>query len=232
MTFFEEKMDIPILPIPNVVFFPNTTLPIVVAEPTYIRMVKECVHNNSMLGISMAEPTQEFEHHTKYSPHKIGSIGKVIILEEYEDGSLKVLVRGKSRVRLNHVIQNIPYLVYNVTLLPDINNGTSVELGENKLSKLKGILDDWIDAAIPDSLERETFQNSLLGTAHIIDYLSTFLVDDRRVRQILLENTSLPERVQILSSILNEKGEEPENPFMVNAIKDFNLLDHKFKMVH
>ncbi len=228
----EESMNIPILPIPNIVFFPNTSLPIVIAEPTYIRMVKECVKKNQYLGISMAEPTGEFEHHTKYSPHVIGSIGKVIILNEFEDGSLKILVRGHSRIRLNRVIQNIPYLIYNVSLLPDSPMVKDAIIGDGKISRLKEILDQWTESAIPDSLERETFQNSLNGISHIVDYLCTFMISDRQVRQIMLENTSLPERVHILSSIFNEESPELDNPLIISALKDFNLLEQNYKMVH
>lgn len=227
-----ETIRLPILPLPDVVFFPNTVIPMLVSEPSYIRMIKDILAQDGFIGISMAEPSDEFDGSLRYSPQRIGTMGKPILLEELEDGSLKLLVEGKERIELFNVEQNIPYLIYKVRRIPDTKNTVPLSFENSQISRLKDILDMWVEDTIEDSLERESFLKSLRGIHHIVDYLSMFMVGDRHVRQVLLENCNLHERIQILGSLL--KGDYPhcEDNLVASAVKDFEYGEQEHYFVH
>lgn len=227
-----DVFPLAILPLPNIVLFPNTTIPMLIAEPTYVKMVKDCIITDSNLGISMAEPVDDFTGYTRYSPRTIATMGKPILLEENDDGSIKILVKGQSRIELISTEQNIPYLIYKVRIIPDIKDRAPLQFDSPQISRLRSILNSWVEDTITDSLERETFFQSLTSIHHILDYLAMFMVGDRSIRQLLLENTSLHERIQVLSSLLRGEYPDCEDELVVNAIKDFESEEMDQYYVH
>lgn len=225
-----EAFPLPILPLPNIVLFPNTVIPMLIVEPTYIKMVKDCLMTDQSIGISMAEPIEELSGPPRYSPQRIATMGKPILLEENEDGSLKILMKGEKRVELLTTEQNLPYLIYKVRILPDLREKQSLTLNSHQIERLRDILHQWVGDTIEDSLERESFFQTLESVHHIVDYLAMFLIGDRHIRQLLLENRSLHERIQILSSLLRGEYPDCEDHLVVNAIKEFEAgeMDHYF----
>ncbi len=216
----------PVLPMPELVFFPHTSIPMLVVEPAYIKMIKDCLMTDQSIAVALAEPIpSENNMISKYSPLRIATKGKPILLEENEDGSLKIIVRGESRIELLKVEQNIPYLIYQVREIPDRREGNQFHFDAPKIERLKDILFHWLDDTVRDSVEREVFIESLESLHHIIDYLSMFLVQDRSMRQLLLENCSLHERVQILSTLLRGDYPDCEDDLVLTALKEFEYTD-------
>ncbi len=221
-----KRFPLPILPLPEMVFFPNTSIPMLIVEPAYIKMIKDCLMTDQSIGIALAEPVHSDSNtSSKYSPQRVATMGKPILLEENEDGSLKVLIRGESRIELLKVEQNIPYLIYQVRELPDIKDGGQFHFDAPKIERLKDILFQWLDDTVHDSVERDAFIQSLESLHYIVDYLSMFLVQDRSMRQLLLENCSLHERVQILSTLLRGDYPDCEDDLVLSALKDFEYSD-------
>jgi Lon protease-like protein len=227
-----ESFPLAILPLPNIVLFPNTIIPMLIVEPSYIKMVKDCLMTEQSIGLSMAEPIDELAGALRYFPQRIATMGKPILLEENEDGSIKILIRGEQRIELLSVEQNIPYLIYKVRMIPDRRDKSALTFESPHIERLKTILGNWVEDTIDDSLERETFMQTLGSLQHIIDYLAMFMVGDRHIRQLLLENRSLHERIQMLSTLLRGEYPECEDSLVVNAIKDFEYGEQENYFVH
>lgn len=220
-----------VLPIPDLVFFPGTSLPLYIVEPVFIKMIRECVQNNMLVGVSMAEPLVYIYGHRRPAPKNICGIGKPIILEELYDGTLKVLIKGFGRVKLGQVQQNLPYLIYECEEYSDIQDERGF-VSDSKVERLKGLLDQWMLETISDSMERENFQENISSIHQVIDYICMFLIQDHEMRQLLLENTSLTERIQMLDTLL--KGPTPflEDMTAVQAIKNYEILEKTAKVGH
>ncbi len=226
-----KLQKVAVLPIPDLVFFPGTSLPLYVVEPVFIRMIRECVDQNMLVGISMAEPLVYIYGHRRPSPKNICGIGKPIILEELYDGTLKVLIKGFGRVKLEQVQQNLPYLIYECEEYGDLPEPNGF-ISDDKIERLKGLLDAWILETITDSVEREHFQENISSMKQVVDYISMFLIQDHEMRQLLLENTSMNERIQMLDTLL--KGPTPylEDTTAVQAIKSYEILEKTAKVGH
>ena len=226
------SLNLPILPLPNIVFFPHTVLTMIVVEPSYIKMIRDCINCDGSLVISMAEPIGSAEDGQHYTPQAIATMGKPMMLEELEDGSIKVLISGQQRVELLAIEQNLPYLIYKVRLLPDVKETKLMELEGPQIERLRNLLHAWIDDSIDDSLERETFLESLDSLHHLIDYVSMYLVSDRSMKQIVLENMSLHDRIQQLYSLLRGVYPDCEDSLVAMAMKDYESVELRSKLVH
>jgi uncharacterized protein len=228
----DHIFKVAVLPVPEVVFYPNTVLPIYIMEPAYIKMVQEAVINNEMIGISMAlaEPTAPNRkvQRTKYSPKNICSIGVPVIVEPFNEGTLKILIKGVKRVKLLSIHQNLPFLIFEAEDYLDHPKATVMNGGV--VERLRNILDLWLEENICDTTERESFQENLKSLAHIVDYMCMFLIQDVCMRQKLLENNCLIERVRILNLLLKDSNPFEEDLLTIDAFKNFEDLELTAKL--
>lgn len=223
------KLKVPVLPIPNVVFFPHASLPIYIVDPIYVRMVRECVANDQHLAITMVNgQSSAFLPGQQHS--QICSIGKPIILEELEGGGIKALIKGVQRVKLQAPKQHLPYLICDAEAYYDQLEDCAVI--SSSIERLKKILNSWLTENISSSVDRQVFTQSLISVYHVVDYVSMFLIQDPEIRQLLLENTSIYERIQMLNSLLKESRPFSEDPTVVSAIKNFEVLESTAKFGH
>ena len=225
-----ENLRLPVLPIPNIVLYARTSLPIYILEPVYIEMIKNCIKENTPLAVSKACEANRSGIKGRFTPSDICGYGRPIILEENVDGTLKVLIKAVGRVRLLSVEQNLPYLIYEAEAFND--RVESEQLHGPQIQNLKKLLDNWLEINILDSFERETFIKSLTSIYHVIDYICMFLVQDPELRQLLLENNSLFERVQLLNSLFEKPSQFEESSLVVSAIKSYEEIEKTSRVAH
>jgi len=232
-----NTIKLPILPLPNIVFYPNTNLPIYIEEPVYIRMIQQAVQNEAPIGIVMVP-----HHHLSEDPHGAFSgiqyiphncacgVGIPVILEETELGHLKVMIRGIGRAMIGQLHQNLPYPIFTAKPFDDLEENSFYQ--QSQIERLVDILNNWIDETLIDSLERENFKNNIQTIQSAIDYTSMFLINDALMRQKLLESNSLNQRIIILNTLLCGASPTEEDSVILRAFKDFHQLGSEGKVAH
>ena len=218
----------PLLPLPNVVFFPKTALPLYVDTPSYSRMIRDCAIKGLPVVICMADvlelPNAEQGFSMQYlRPAIIGTLGVPYILEEYPGGALKVLVKGLTRIRLLSAVQNLPYPIYDIEILTEPT--CDISHLDGQLTHINNILEAWVGLNVANYEEREAFLNSLATTQHITNYVSMLLIRDAGIRQTLLETNSLLDRIHLLAALLRDGIPLKEDREVVGAIKKFETLE-------
>lgn len=91
-------MNAPIFPLSNVVFFPETFLPLHVFEPRYRRMVDEVLEAERMIAMVLAR--EERPPGAPPAIHRLGSVGRVEVAEPLEGGRWRIVLKGIARVEL------------------------------------------------------------------------------------------------------------------------------------
>ncbi|MEP6769652.1 MAG: LON peptidase substrate-binding domain-containing protein [Acidobacteriota bacterium] len=107
---------IPLFPLPGVVLFPGTLLPLHIFEPRYRDMVARALAGDRIIGMAMLKPG--FEGDEGGSPiHPIGGAGEIIESEELEDGRYNVLLEGRFRYR---VLEEKPGASYRIARVAEL----------------------------------------------------------------------------------------------------------------
>lgn len=217
-----HELHLPILILPNLVFFPHTTLPLHIVDKNTVVMFKKACAEGSPVAISMAEPMLAEAQAKCFAPKDICGYGIPVILEESPEGTLKVLIKGQGRVRLIKPTTVVPYTLYQAQTIED----TSKEFiyCHDRVERLREILYNWLDETIFDAHERESFKQGLRTIHQVVDYVSLFLIQDREIRQILLENTSLFERISMLNLLLQGEAPLSEDTMVAKALKHYDNL--------
>ena len=230
-----SSFELPVIAIPNMVFFPRTTIHIYLNNEKHIAMLEKMCKDNKELIISLAvavgpseiydtsSSNDKFSVKSKmvyYAPMKIGTSGYPKIVRSFENGSIEVAVKGRRRVIVEGIVQNLPHPVFSVKEYPDRTE--SKIFSEGIIERLENIFEKWEESYIDDSIKREEILGEITSVAHLADFISHFIIDDIELKQILLENDSVFERIQILSSLL--KDDHPFKPDLEIArmVKDFD----------
>ena len=95
--------SIPVFPLSNFIFFPNTSAPLNIFEPRYIQMINQSIKSNRMIG--MIQPTGLINS-LKPDVFKVGSLGKISSFNETDDGRYVIVLNGITRFNIVKEINN------------------------------------------------------------------------------------------------------------------------------
>src|SRR6188508_3251705 len=101
--------ELPVLPLRDTVLFPNSFMPLAVAREASVRLIDEATTSGRMIGVftqreaSVEEPVQD-------DLYAIGTATHVHKMFKLPDGSLRLIVQGLARIRLDRITQTRPYL--------------------------------------------------------------------------------------------------------------------------
>ena len=101
--------ELPVLPLRDTVLFPNSFMPLAVAREASVRLIDEATTAGRMIGVftqreaTVEEPSQD-------DLYPIGTATHIHKMFRLPDGSLRLIVQGLARVRLEQLVQNRPYL--------------------------------------------------------------------------------------------------------------------------
>jgi Lon protease-like protein len=112
-------MIIPLFPLPNVVLFPKTPMPLYIFEERYRTMVRETLAGSGELVIALLRGGGESGYANLSAVHHIACVGKIESHEELEDGKYNIVVIGLYRVRILREIQHSPYRMVEVEKLEE-----------------------------------------------------------------------------------------------------------------
>jgi uncharacterized protein len=112
-------MIVPLFPLPNVVLFPKTPMPLYIFEERYRTMVRDALAGDKELVIALSRTGSEFSHASGTTVHEIGCLGKIESYEELKDGKYNIVVVGVYRVRIIREVQHSPYQLVEVEKIDD-----------------------------------------------------------------------------------------------------------------
>lgn len=110
---------LPLFPLPNIVFFPHTRLPLHVFEPRYRQMVKDVLESDQRFGIVLLRPGWEAEYFGAPAVFQTGTIGTIEQAVPLDDGRYNIVVRGDVRFRILDEVSRVPYRTARVIAQPE-----------------------------------------------------------------------------------------------------------------
>jgi Lon protease-like protein len=116
----EGEFLLPLFPLPNIVFFPHTRLPLHVFEPRYRQMVQDAMESEERFGIVLLRPGWETDYFGAPPVYDCGTVGTIEQAVPLEDGRYNIVVRGDIRFRIVEEVSRVPYRTARVIAEPDL----------------------------------------------------------------------------------------------------------------
>jgi Lon protease-like protein len=118
--FPEGEFLLPLFPLPNVVFFPHTHLPLHVFEPRYRQMVSDALRSDRRFGIVLLKSGWKPDYYGTPAVHACGTLATIEQAQPLDDGHYKIIVRGDVRFRILGEVSAAPYRTARVIAEPDV----------------------------------------------------------------------------------------------------------------
>jgi ATP-dependent Lon protease len=101
--------EVPVLPLRDTVLFPNSFMPLAVARESSVRLIDEAITTNKVIGVfTQRDPATEEPGQDDLYP--IGTATHIHKMFKLPDGSLRLIVQGLGRLRLDRVVSTRPFL--------------------------------------------------------------------------------------------------------------------------
>ncbi len=126
-----------VFPLPNVMFFPHTDLPLHIFEPRYCEMISDTLENRQMIGMFLLQPGWQDDYYGNPPIYSIGCAGELIHAENLPEGKFNIVLRGITRVRALETVQEKPYRKVRVHILPETVSADAQAVNGIKKSLLK-----------------------------------------------------------------------------------------------
>ncbi len=191
---------IPVFPLSNFIVFPNTTVPLNIFEPRYLKMTEDSMSTHRLIGIIQPKKTGDIKNPDLFD---VGCVCRIVSFNETDDGRYIIILKGLNRFKKINEIQNdklyrelnVDYGVYEQD-----ENSEKENYEFNKLDKIlqelkilfekKGYHINWKD------LENQNVYQTLSA----LSMASPFTILEK---QILLESKNLKERRLKFEEILS-----------------------------
>lgn len=115
----EGEFLLPLFPLPNLVFFPQTRLPLHIFEPRYRQLVNDAVESDHRFGIVLLRPGWETDYYGAPAVYACGTLGFIEQAVPLDDGRFNILVRGDVRFRIVDEVSRVPYRTARVVAIPE-----------------------------------------------------------------------------------------------------------------
>jgi Lon protease-like protein len=189
--------ELALFPLPNVVFFPGTSLPLHVFEPRYRLMTERVLAGSmQMSAVWITDPRRVDERGHPPIAH-ISSIGEITKHQPLPDGRYNLVLSGKARVKLEELPFVPPYrraravvLGSTDTRIPDSDIAALVSIATRFAGRVR--MSGPLDFALPP-----THEPGLLA-----DACANALIIDPGERQRVLETLDIPDRLRLCSELL------------------------------
>jgi len=116
----ELPEEIGILTLKNTVLFPGVVIPITVGRDKSIHLVKEMYAKERKLIGVVAQNNIEIETPTINDLYNCGTIARILKLIKMPDGSVTIVIQGRSKFRIEAFTGEEPYFKAKINRVPEI----------------------------------------------------------------------------------------------------------------
>jgi ATP-dependent Lon protease len=202
----EIPQELAILPLFNVVIYPQTVIPLAVGQEQSIKLIDDAMVGQRMIGLATLKNEDERPDQINADDfYHIGTAAVVHRLLRLPDDTLRVAVQGIERIAIEEIIQTEPYLRARVRVLPD---ETADDIGMQALMRNLVSLAGQILQLLPNPSEELQTQIINEDDPRRLAYLLAVTLLFRSnvaERQEILNLTSVRDKLERLTEILNRE---------------------------
>ena len=196
--------QLPVLPLSDVVVFPNMMAPLLVASAHSIKLVDDVVAGDRLLCVTL-QKKPDSEHPSLDELQPIGCIARTVRMLKLPDDSVRVLIQGLQRMRITGLVHDKPYLVANLTpLVDEVHPGVEMSaLHRNAVTQFQEIVG--LTPAMPDELKVAAL--NIEDPSRLADVIAANMNFTLQEKQGLLELTDVRLRLNLLGALLTRELE-------------------------
>jgi len=206
---------LPIFPLPNVVHFPHTLLPLHIFEMRYRKLLEDALEGEKLIGMAVLKPGWEDAYQNNPEIYDVACMGQIVRHEPMEDGRSNILLLGLKRVQIKNILSPYPYRLAKVEILDDTASNLSDSEQEELRKELLQSYSDMVVELAGSGKKFPSLSDADLNASQLCDALAASL------------GFEVPQMVQMLS----EPQVEKRAGMIQNKINAMLGIDNKKSMI-
>ena len=197
-----DDLVFPVLPLRDVIVFPNMVIPLFVGREKSIKSLEVAMDSNKQIML-VAQKTADLDDPKDNDIYRFGTLATVLQLLKLPDGTIKVLVEGASRAEIQGQIYGKDYFEAKVNLIDEnIIDDREVEI----LSRtVIDSFDQYVKLNKKIAPEVMTSLSGIDDPSRLADTIAAHMVLKMEEKQAILEINDVKDRIEnILNLIENE----------------------------
>jgi ATP-dependent Lon protease len=97
-----DRIDIPVLPLRDVVVYPHMVIPLFVGREKSIRCLEAAMEQDKLI-LLVAQKDSSVDNPGRDDIYDVGTVATILQLLKLPDGTVKVLVEGNQRAKINRL---------------------------------------------------------------------------------------------------------------------------------
>lgn len=195
---FPIPSRIPVFPLPNVVLFPKTYLPLHIFEPRYRDMVSDAASSGQCIGMALLKEGWEPDYYGHPPVFPMGCVGRLVSVQPLADGRSNILLQGLERFEIESEWHDKPYREATIAVRP---RGAATALDLAVRQRLCTLLESYLRSH-DDMPTWQEFFHKEVSDEIFVNTLSTYLECTPLEKQFLLEADSLHQQARRLSDLI------------------------------
>ena len=195
---------LPILPLKGAVVFPYIVVPLMIQEAQHARMVDEALMRGSRIGLLLQKNPKKTNPGPEDLYH-VGTSASILKMLRFPDGTVRFLVQGLTRIRVNRFTSESPFLQAEVDDIEETDStDVKVEaLQRNLLERVRRL----VDLAPYLSEEFYVTATNQDTPSKLIDFVASNLNLTIEQKQDLLAEGNVSRRAERLLAAINKETE-------------------------
>ena len=197
---FKLFKKVPVLPLRNIVVYPHMVVPLFVGRDKSISALEEVMDKGQEL-LFLAQKDADTNDPQTEDLYEVGTIGKVLQLLKLPDGTVKVLVEGIKRAKVEELIPHENFLEAKIEVISEekIEDKTIIAISRQVVSRFE----DFVKLNTKVASEVVSSLKDINDPSKIADTIASQMTGNVSEKQKLLEIFNLEERLNDILNLLD-----------------------------
>ncbi|MGC5326567.1 endopeptidase La [Brevibacillus sp. SYSU BS000544] len=198
------KREIPLLPLRGLLVYPSMVLHLDVGREKSIKALEKSMVDDNHILLATQEEVQ-IEEPTAEQIYKVGTVARVKQMLKLPNGTIRVLVEGLQRAKIEEFLQKEEFFEVSITYLQE-EPGNENEV-EALMRTVLNHFEQYIKLSKKVSPETFTSVSDIDEPGRLADVIASHLPLKMDDKQEILEQVDIQQRLEILLTILNNERE-------------------------
>ncbi|EOD9425774.1 endopeptidase La [Vibrio harveyi] len=189
-----ERIEIPVLPLRDVVVYPHMVIPLFVGREKSISCLETAMETNKQV-LLVAQKQADTDEPTVEDLFEVGTVATILQLLKLPDGTVKVLVEGQQRAKINHFKESEFFLAEaEFVVTPELDEREQEVIVRSAINQFEGFIK--LNKKIPP--EVLTSLSGIDEAARLADTIAAHMPLKLVDKQQVLEIIDVTERLEFL----------------------------------
>jgi ATP-dependent Lon protease len=197
--------ELPLVALRETVIFPEMIVPLQVGREKSVAALNAAVASNGPIALVTQRQAEREEIEEPSELYEVGTLAKIAQVVQLQDGTVRAIVQGQTRLRVIGFAQTSPHIVVKVEELADVRPD-SIEV-EALMRTVQAQIEQYVANGAPVPPEAAVAARNISEPGLLADMVAYSPDLSTEQRMELLETTDVLERLKLVSTFLGRQIE-------------------------